>query len=43
MEEFPGTVNDYGDWYNSYERQIPERFQGDAADETYYPVDKFTQ
>ena len=43
MEEFPGTVNEYGDWYNAYERQIPERFQGDSADENYYPVDKFTQ
>ena len=23
--------------------RVPERFVGDAADEQYYPVDKFTQ
>tara|TARA_B110000238_G_C15772418_1_gene288200 strand:+ start:81 stop:389 length:309 start_codon:yes stop_codon:yes gene_type:complete len=42
MEEFPGTVNQYGDWYGAYNRTIPEVFQGDSADEGSYPIDKFT-
>jgi len=43
MHEFPGTQNDYGDWIQPYERVLPERFQGDAAQEDVVPVDKFTQ
>ena len=43
MEGFPGTLNDYGEYFHGYSREIPERFQGDAAEENYYPVDKFTQ
>ena len=43
MEEFPGTVNEHGNFINGYKRQVPERFQGDAADEGITPVDKFTQ
>ena len=43
MEGFPGTINQYGEWFDPYNRKIPERFQGDAADEDYYPVDKYTQ
>ena len=43
MEGFPGTQNEFGDWYAPYKRQIPVRFQGDSAQENYYPVDKFTQ
>ena len=42
MHEFPGTVNEHGNWQDAYERVLPERFQGDAADGTA-PVDKFTQ
>lgn len=40
--EFPGTVNDFGNFMDPYERVLPERFVGDSAD-TSYPVDKFTQ
>ena len=44
MHEFPGTVNDFGNWVDPYERVLPLRFQGDAADDDGTPpVDKFTQ
>jgi hypothetical protein len=43
MHEFPGTQNEYGDYIQPYERTLPERFQGDAAEEGVVPVDKFTQ
>ena len=45
MKDFPGTVNEEGNFMDAYERgsRIPERFQGDSADENAYPVDKFTQ
>ena len=43
MHEFPGTVNDLGNFMDPYERKLPARFVGDSADESYYPVDKFTQ
>ena len=43
MHEFPGTQNDYGDYIQPYERVLPERFVGDAAQEDVVPVDKFTQ
>jgi len=45
MKDFPGTVNEQGNFMDAYERgsRIPERFQGDSADENAYPVDKFTQ
>ena len=43
MEEFPGTVNEYGSWIEPYKREVPERFAQDAAENDYYPVDKFTQ
>jgi len=45
MKDFPGTVNDNGNFMDAYERgsRIPERFVGDSADENAYPVDKFTQ
>ena len=43
MHEFPGTQNDYGDFMQPYERVLPERFVGDAAQEDVVPVDKFTQ
>ena len=43
MHEFPGTQNDYGDYMQPYERVLPERFVGDAAQEDVVPVDKFTQ
>ena len=33
MHEFPGTQNDYGDYIQPYERVLPERFVGDAAQE----------
>ena len=42
MHEFPGTVNEYGNWVDPYERKAPERFTGDAADDGYYPTDRFT-
>ena len=43
MHEFPGTQNEYGDFIQPYERVLPERFVGDAAQEDVVPVDKFTQ
>ena len=43
MHKFPGTVNEYGNYMDSYNRELPERFQGDAADEGIGPVDKVTQ
>ena len=45
MEGFPGTVNQFGNYMDSYKRVMPQGqvFVGDAADEGYYPVDKFTQ
>ena len=45
MEVFPGTQNDFGNWVDPYKRIMPEGqvFVGNAADEDYYPVDKFTQ
>ena len=43
MEGFPGTQNSFGNWFDPYTRKIPVNFQGDSADEVYYPVDKFTQ
>ena len=42
MHEFPGTVNEHGNFMDPYNRVIPTRFVGDAADENAYPVDKFT-
>ena len=38
----PGTQNEYGDYFQPYNRDIPERFTGDVAIDSY-PVDKFTQ
>ena len=43
MHEFPGTVNEYGNFMDAYTRTPPVRFQGDSADTGYYPVDTFTQ
>lgn len=43
MNEFPGTVNEFGNFMDPYERKAPERFVGDAAQEGVPPVDKFTQ
>ena len=43
MEDFPGTMNEHGEWFHPYKREVPEVFQGDMADQHYYPVDKFTQ
>ena len=43
MHEFPGTVNQNGNFMDAYERKIPSHFQGDAADQDYYPVDRFTR
>jgi hypothetical protein len=45
MHEFPGTVNEFGNYMDPYNRVLPlgQVFVGDAADEGYYPVDKFTQ
>ena len=45
MEEFPGTVNEFGNYMQPYKRVMPqgEVFVGNAADEGYYPVDGFTQ
>ena len=40
--EFPGTVNEFGNFMDPYERTLPERFTGDEAIDSY-PVDKFTQ
>ena len=43
MHEFPGTINQNGNFMDAYERDIPHPFVGDAADQDYYPVDTFTQ
>ena len=45
MDDFPGTVNQFGNYMDAYKRVLPQGqvFVGDAADEGYYPVDKFTQ
>ena len=43
MHEFPGTVNEYGNFKDAYTRVKPERFVGNSADTNYYPVDSFTQ
>ena len=43
MHKFPGTVNEYGNFMDGYERVNPEVFDGDAADVGYYPLDRFTQ
>jgi hypothetical protein len=43
MDEFPGTVNEHGNFMDAYTRVIPDRFVGDAAMEEVPPVDKFTQ
>ena len=43
MHEFPGTVNEYGNFMDAYNRTLPERFVGNSADTAYYPVDTFTQ
>lgn len=43
MHEFPGTINQNGNFMDSYNREIPVRFQGDSAEDNYYPVDTFTQ
>jgi hypothetical protein len=32
MGGFPGTVNEYGNWVDPYERTAPVIFTGDAAD-----------
>mmetsp|Transcript_16890 Transcript_16890/g.25983 ORF Transcript_16890/g.25983 Transcript_16890/m.25983 type:complete len:184 (+) Transcript_16890:26-577(+) len=41
MHEFPGTVNEYGNYMDSYNREMPERFA--EEDTNGHPVDKFTQ
>ena len=43
MNNFTGTVNEFGNFMDPYTRVIPERFVGDAAMEGLPPVDKFTQ
>ena len=43
MHEFPGTVTEYGNFVNPYNRVLPPRFTGNAADMDYYPIDTFTQ
>ena len=43
MHEFPGTVNEFGNWVDAYDRKVPDRFVGDAAEDGVPPVDKFTQ
>ena len=30
--EFPGNKGTFGDWRESYERVVPERFEGDTGD-----------
>ena len=41
MHEFPGTVNEFGNYMDAYNRTMPERFVDEDANS--YPVDKFTQ
>lgn len=43
MNEFPGTVTEFGNFKDSYDRQVPDVFSGDAADTGYYPLDNFTK
>ena len=42
MEDFPGTVNNNGNFKQPYTRNIPVNFVGDAADDLPV-VDKYTQ
>ena len=39
---FPGTINEHGEYIEPYNRKVPEVFIGDAADEKFNFVDKFT-
>jgi len=32
MHEFPGTVNDNGNFMDAYSRKLPPRFVGNSAD-----------
>ena len=43
MNEFPGNVNEFGNWVDAYDRKVPEVFTGDSAEAGVPPVDKFTQ
>ena len=43
MHEFPGTVNEHGDFMSPYTRAIPERFQGNEAISGVGSTDLFTQ
>ena len=46
MHEFPGTVNGFGDWFNSYDRDVPLPFKDHATKDAHpqdVAVDKFTQ
>jgi hypothetical protein len=45
MHDFPGTVNEFGNYMDPYSRNssIPDTFVGDSAQEGLPPVDKFTQ
>merc|ERR1719263_1352438 len=42
LNGLPGTVNEFGNYFAPYNRDIPVRFTGDVALDSY-PVDKFTQ
>lgn len=43
MHEFPGTVNENGNYMQPYERVIPTVLDGDAANDGQVPIDMFTR
>ena len=43
MHEFPGTVNEHGDFMSPYNRVIPERFQDNSAIAGVGSIDLFTE
>ena len=46
MHDFPGTVNQMGEWFNGYKREVPLPFKDHATGDAHpqaIAVDKFTQ
>jgi hypothetical protein len=43
LDGFPGTVNENGNYMQPYARELPEVFQGDAANDNQVPIDQFTR
>jgi len=43
LSGFPGTVNENGDYFQGYSRELPENYGGDAAFDNQVPLDQFTR